>query len=96
MASVYILYSPSFDKFYVGATTITADLRQQRHLTKYYENKYTAITNDWEAFFAIDCSSMKQALQIEKHIKNMKSKKYITDLKKYPEMALRLKEKYPG
>jgi putative endonuclease len=37
---------------------------------------------------------MKQALRIEKHIKNMKSKKYIEDIKKYPEITERLKEKY--
>jgi putative endonuclease len=38
---------------------------------------------------------MKQAFQIEKHIKRMKSKKYIKDLKKFPDISEKLKLKYP-
>ena len=96
MPCLYILYSPSYDKFYTGATTLAAENRLERHLEKYYENKFTGKISDWELFFEIDCNSMKQALQIEKHIKKMKSKKYLVDLKQFPEMSERLKTKYPG
>ena len=94
MPCVYILYSPSCDQFYTGATTIAVEDRLERHLVKYYENKFTAKIQDWEVFFEIECESMKQAFKIEKHIKRMKSKKYITDLKKYPAISEKLKLKY--
>jgi putative endonuclease len=94
MASVYILYSPSLDSFYTGATTEAVILRLERHLHGYYDNKYTAKAKDWELYFEISCSSMEEAMKIEHHIKRMKSKKYIQDLKRYPEMVNKLKEKY--
>lgn len=80
--------------FYTGATAITAETRLERHLAKYYENKFTGKISDWQLFLEIECNTMKQALQIEKHIKKMKSKKYIADLKKYPEISEKLKIKY--
>jgi putative endonuclease len=94
MPFVYILYSPSYSQFYIGATTVAVEGRLERHISKHYENNFTTKTQDWELFFEIECSTMNQALKIEKHIKAMKSKKYITDLKKYPEMAEKLKLKY--
>ena len=33
-------------------------------------------------------------MAVEEHIKSMKSKKYIQNLKKYPEMVEKLKDKY--
>jgi putative endonuclease len=94
MPCVYILYSPSRDKYYTGATTITAEIRLERHLENYYDNKFTEKISDWELYFNIDCDSMKQAMQIEKHIKQMKSKKYMSDLKKFPEILNKLKIRY--
>jgi putative endonuclease len=96
MPCVYILYSPSYDKFYIGATTIAAESRLERHLEKFYENKFTGSISDWQLFFEIGCDTMKQALQIEKHIKKMKSKKYLADLKKFPEIEEKLKGRYAG
>lgn len=37
---------------------------------------------------------MTQAMQVEKHIKSMKSRIYIENLKRYPEMIIKLIEKY--
>jgi putative endonuclease len=96
MPFVYILYSPSYNQFYTGATTIAVERRLDRHLFEYYENNFTAKTQDWELFFEIECDSMSQAFKIESHIKAMKSKKYITDLKKYPAISEKLKLKYPS
>jgi putative endonuclease len=48
--------------------------------------------SDWITFLKIECQSKKQALQIEKQIKNMKSKVYIQNLKRYPEMTIKLLE----
>jgi len=56
--------------------------------------KFTAKANDWALFLKINCSSKTQGLQIEKHIKKMKSKSYIKNLLKYPEIIDKLKIKY--
>jgi putative endonuclease len=67
----------------------------ERHLSNYDENKFTSIAKDWELYFLIDCSTMAQALKIEAHIKRMKSRKYIENVRAYPEMVEKLKEKNP-
>jgi len=42
-----------------------------------------------------DCrSSIEQAKKLEAHIKRMKSRKYIRDLKIYPEEITKLKDKH--
>ncbi|MBX2905230.1 MAG: GIY-YIG nuclease family protein [Taibaiella sp.] len=96
MASVYILYSPSLDKYYVGATSLTLAERLERHLAHFYGQKFTSVAADWSEFFQIDCNSMTQALKIEKHIKRMKSRKFIENLKNHPEVVSKLLEKYTG
>ena len=62
---------------------------------EYGTKKFTALAKDWKIFPEISCSSLKQATQIEKHIKSMKSKVYIKNLKEYPKIIERLKAKYP-
>jgi len=91
---VYILYSPKPDIFYTGFTSETIEIRLQKHLESIYGEKYTSKSIDWEVFLSIRCLSLNQGLSIEKHIKKMKSKKYIYNLKKYPEMVERLLQKY--
>ena len=49
---------------------------------------------DWVLVFKILCVNKKQAMLIEKHIKSMKSRKYIENLIKYPEISQKLLEKY--
>jgi putative endonuclease len=95
MACVYILYSPSKDRFYNGASTLSASERLDRHLNDYNDGKFTSVADDWTLYLEIFCALMKQALLIEKHIKNMKSKKYIANLRSYPEIIEKLKTRYP-
>jgi putative endonuclease len=57
-------------------------------------HKFTSKAADWCFFLKISCESKSQALHIEKHIKNMKSKIYIENLTKYPEVLLKLLDKY--
>jgi putative endonuclease len=91
----YILYSKKLDRFYIGSTSLEADKRLERHLNRYYgHTKFTAKADDWVLFFDIKCNSFSQAQKIEKHIKHMKSKTYIQNLKKYPEISVKLLEKY--
>src|SRR6185437_14334615 len=94
MPSVYILFSPAADTYYIGATSDEVDIRLEKHLNKHYGSAFTSSRNDWQVFLQITCESMHHALLIERHIKKMKSRKYITNLSTYPEIVERLKEKY--
>jgi putative endonuclease len=91
--TVYILYSKEIDRYYVGQTQDLA-VRLDQHLNKVFYKGHTKQANDWIVYFTITCSSRNQAVQIEAHIKKMKSRKYIDDLKKYPELVEKLKLKY--
>jgi len=93
MHFVYIIYSKKLNKFYIGETH-DIDFRLERHNNNYYDNKWTKTGAPWVLFFEIECASKACALKIEKHIKRMKSKKYIQNLKAYPEISFKLKQKY--
>ncbi len=92
--SVYVLYSKTLDRFYIGQTQ---DLNERLllHADKQFEDSFTSRAIDWELFHTIICKSRVQAIQIEGHIKKMKSRKYLLDLKAYPEVADKLRIKYP-
>jgi len=90
----YILFSQSLDRYYVGYTT---DINERLilHNEGYFGGKsFTRKASDWEIFLLIPCGTIKQAITIETGIKKMKSREYIENLKKYPEMVGRLIDKY--
>jgi len=91
----YIIYSKKLDRFYVGSTVLKPEHRLDVHLAKYYGNsKYTAKADDWLLYFKIECNSIDQARYLEKHIKKMKSRKYLKDIKHYPEIINKLKGRF--
>ena len=92
MPLVYILFSEKLNKFYIGFTT-NLEERLQFHQTA-ETRKFTYNANDWIVFLAIECDSKSQGVGIEKHIKSMKSRAYIHNLKTYPEIIEKLKAKY--
>ena len=92
MHQVYILFSEKLNRFYTG---YTFDLKTRMEFHANAENrKFTHNATDWELFLIIDCDSKSQGLAIEKHIKSMKSKVYIENLGKYPEIIEKLKTQY--
>jgi len=93
MASVYILYSISLDKYYIGSCK-DLKLRLEEHSSKKYELSYTAKAEDWTLFMAINDLKYSQARNIESHIKRMKSKAYIKNLNQYVEMTEKLINQY--
>ena len=93
MFVVYILYSKLSDSFYIGQT-IDFEKRIEEHNNHVYHKAETKKTSDWKLYFKIECTNRKQAILIEKHIKSMKSKIYLQNLKKYPEMTEKLLRKY--
>ncbi len=94
MANTYILHSKSTDKYYIGMTQDSLKARIDKHNSNFYSKKYSSIASDWELFLNIKCTSVQQAISIEKHIKKMKSRKYIENLKSYSEMVKRLKYRF--
>ncbi len=70
------------------------EIRLHDHNNGPHTNSFTSRANDWEIFFLIDNLEYAQARRIEKHIKRMKSKIYITNLPKYPEIINKLIELY--
>ena len=93
MATVYILYSTKIDRFYTGSCK-TLEERLLQHSNKEFSDSYTSRADDWILFFHLDGLSHNTALKIENHIKKMKSKIYIQNLKKYPDISKNLILKY--
>jgi len=91
MPYVYILYSKSLDKFYIGVCKNSLESRIAHHNTrKYGTHKFTARAGDWSLFLKLLCDDFAHAVRMERKIKTMKSRKYIKNLKKYPELREKL------
>ena len=93
MASVYILYSKKLTRYYTGSCE-DLSVRIKEHSGKKYTQSYTSKADDWELYFEIPELSYSQARRIELHIKKMKSKKYIENLKRYPDISRKLIQNY--
>ena len=89
----YILFSQKLNKYYIGETN-DPQQRLQYHNEGHFTGSYTSKSDDWEIFLSIECSSRIQARRIEKHIKRMKSRIYIQNLKIYPDIITKLLNKY--
>ena len=94
MIGCYILFSALLNQFYIGLTQAGIEKRIEMHNSAAYGVHFTSKTNDWVLYLFIECKSVNQAVAIERHVKKMKSKKYFSDLKKYPEIAQKLLQKY--
>ncbi len=93
MFFVYIFYSRQSDSFYIGQTT-DLSRRINEHNQHIFLKAETRKASDWKLFHKIECASRTQAILIERHIKRMKSKTYLKNLSKYPEMTENLLKKY--
>jgi len=89
---IYILHSKKLNRYYIGYTS-NFDLRLEFHKNA-PSNKFTSNANDWTLFLNFNCTNKTQALLIEKHIKSMKSKTYIENLIRYPEIIDKLLTRY--
>lgn len=74
MYHVYILYSQSIDRFYVGYTNIL-ERRIREHNRK--KGKYTDAGLPWELAHIESFEKKKDAMDREKFIKSKKLRKYI-------------------
>ena len=93
MATVYILYSQNAKRFYIGSC-LDLKLRLNQHSKGEFKLSYTSNHSDWELYYEIGGLEYSQSRKIENHIKKMRSRKYIENLKVYPEIMAKLKLKY--
>ncbi|NDP23015.1 MAG: GIY-YIG nuclease family protein [Paludibacter sp.] len=77
MATIYILYSPKTDTYYVGSTGNLND-RLNRHNTG--RSTYTKRGIPWVIVYEKEYDTKSEAYQAEMYIKSQKSRKYIEDL----------------
>ena len=91
---VYILYSKKLNRYYTGSTNLLPKDRLKQHNDGFNDNGYTTKGIPWELFLSLACLSREQARQVELHIKRMKSKKYIENLKQYEELRKNLVDRY--
>jgi putative endonuclease len=86
----YIIYSKFINRYYVGYTSDLEE-RLRLHNTGHFGGRsFTRKTSDWELFLIIPCETIMVAKFVESSIKKMKSRKYIENLKKYPELKEKL------
>ena len=80
---LYIIYSTSKNKYYVGETS---DINERiiKHNTHYYDNSYTKIADDWKSVLNFQCENSENAIFLEKFIKKMKSTVFIKNLVENP------------
>ncbi|MDG1793836.1 MAG: GIY-YIG nuclease family protein [Flavobacteriaceae bacterium] len=91
MPFCYIIYSSKLDKYYTGSCA-NFDLRLKAHNSKKYAASFTSKSDDWKRFIVIQTQTNKHAIRLERKIKQMKSRVFIENLKKYPELLNKIKQ----
>jgi putative endonuclease len=91
---VYILFSATLNRYYTGCSS-QFDIRLEQHQLHYFGmDSFTAKANDWELQLLLTCRDEHHAKAIERHIKQMKSKVYISNLILYSELQHKLLTRY--
>ena len=78
MHYLYILYSASLSKYYIGYTSTAPELRLQKHLALH--KGFTSKATDWQIVYTETFPSKTLAMQREKQLKSWKSKIRIEEL----------------
>ena len=91
MPCAYILFSKTLNSFYVGACNGPLEERVINHNNKKYGlRKYTSRSTDGILYLKLDALDFGHAVRMERKIKSMKSRKYLENLYKYPELRRKL------
>lgn len=78
--TVYILYSSTIDRFYIGYTSMSLPERLGKHNTNH--KGFTGQTNDWAIRWAEPFDDKTQAIRKEKQIKRRGAKRFLESLKR--------------
>ncbi len=93
MFCVYIIFSEKLNRFYIG-TTDNFENRLKQHNVAAFGDAFTIRGVPWIKYLLIENLGSHQAYAIENHIKKMKSRKYIENMRIYPDMIQNLIQKY--
>ncbi|WP_394354496.1 GIY-YIG nuclease family protein [Euzebyella saccharophila] len=93
MHYVYVIQSEKTQGYYIGETA-NLETRLNWHNNVELNIGVTRKSIPWRYHFTLQVPIRTIALRIEKHIKKMKSKVYLENLSKYPEISKRLLKKY--
>jgi len=85
MHNLYILFSNSSQKFYIGETKDIPE-RILKHNDHFYSNSFTKIATDWELVLTFSCNDRDEALYLERFIKRMKSKTFNNKIIENPQI----------
>lgn len=91
MATFYIIYSESIDKFYVGSSD-NFKMQFAQHKKTHFPKGFKTTATDWEPYFLIENIPLDVANRIVKHTKKQKSKEYYQSLKDDPAIKAKLLE----
>ncbi len=91
---LYILYSKSSTKYYVGESHDVQE-RIRKHNEHQYHNSFSKIASDWNLVLAFECEDRNTSLYLERFIKKMKSKKFIEKIILNPEILADILAKRP-
>lgn len=83
MHYLYIIYSKTLNRFYVGETSNLA-MRIEDHNNHKYTKAFTKAAKDWTIQLQKECKTKNEAIFLEQFIKRMKSKKFILKVIKEP------------
>ena len=78
MFTTYILYSEQLNKFYIGFTSDSVNLRLQKHLANH--KGFTAKAKDWLIVYTENFNTKQQAMKREKQLKAWKSNVRLREL----------------
>ena len=76
MITVYVIYSRSLKKHYVGQTSNFED-RLIRHNSG--RNRWTKIGVPWEPIWTFECKTRSEAMKLERKIKKRGAKRFLDD-----------------
>jgi putative endonuclease len=92
-ATMDVAYTKKINQYYIGSC-LDLEKRLAEHLSAKMDVAYTKRSDDWDVYFKIDNLTYEMARKIETHIKQMKSRKYIENLVRFPEISQKLIDNY--
>ena len=80
MFFTYILYSPKFDKFYIGQTNDFVDRLYRHNCGQVLSTKHFI---PWEKVLVLEKETRKESMALEKKLKNINRKRLLDFIEKY-------------
>ena len=75
MSTFYILYSESLDKYYIGYTDVSIEIRLGKHLSNH--KGFTSKAKDWKIVYTEEYENKLEAYKREREVKGWKSRKMV-------------------